>query len=140
MPVIRYLQCCLCEVSTPAEPMNELTMNWTDPDGWAQVSIGLQEQVINPQLEGMVDAMMTTNAQLGSAMAHSYSMPFHTSVVVCPECQQGAMWEIVRTRLKKATEMDSDQPSANLIRFAPPQAVDLGEETSPEEVDPPPAE
>lgn len=118
MPVLHQVCCCLCG----AEAFDELIVSANDghyghgisiagepgpPKGWALLRVTIPEPVIDEKTEQLVDAMMDLpgTAQMAASMARLHASPsFHTTLYVCPGCQQGVLWDVVGTRLAEAVE------------------------------------
>jgi hypothetical protein len=129
MPARLAFTCCLCETeghpaSKPVNPFDHEPLAQHLPENWYILVMTCPELVLDERQQGVADEVgaMGRNPAYGvlAAQIRAMARHFNTTLVVCPACQVGAVFETFQRRLQKAVEVvETDCRNAGDRRSAP---------------------
>lgn len=134
MPVRATFVCDLCgdeqESASKPHASQLYVAHALPPEDWAQFEVVIPEPIVPEAMEGLGDAAAAMKAGGNIAMrtygegltsfVRAQAQPFHTSGFVCPGCQEGPLWRLVKTRLHEAAYRTPPEPP---LQFVPPPSV-----------------
>ena len=99
--------CDLCSSEAPRAAEDDALGMPVLPEGWAQVRVNMSEKVLPKMATDFIEAMPPSAMavlppgmmQVGLAQMGG---PFHTHFHICPDCQEGMLWQAVWARLDAA--------------------------------------
>lgn len=129
MPARLAFTCCLCDAEgarspRAVNPFDQESLVPHLPDNWCVLNIACPELVLDVSQQAVADelGLIARNPVYGIMAAQIRAMAQHfiTTLVVCPACQVGPVFDVFQRRLKAAVDVAEAQHE---VRQAGPSAL-----------------